>query len=209
VLFAVRDPVERSVYIQRIARHLGVSEDAIIERARQGAPGRARPAPPRPTAPANPEDTLLTILLRYPHLRQDFRNYPSSVFTNAINREVFERWLTDEEFHRIGGEDPVIVHASALEGRRLPPLSHEEARTAAADKMRDILRERVIQHQAALTEEVAEAEKALGARAVDLLSHEAWQGGMPSEDGRALAETMIEHLQLGLSIHRREQPGHA
>lgn len=209
VLFAVRDPVERSVYIQRVARHLGVSEEAIMERARQGSPGRTRTAPLPANAPTSPEDTLLTILLRYPHLRQDFRNYPSSLFTNAINREVFERWLADEAFYQAGGDDPVISHARGIEARRLPPLSHEEARRAANDKMRDILRERVIQHQAALTEEVAEAEKALGAGAVDVLSHEAWQGGMPSEDGRALAETMIEHLQLGLSIHRREQPGQA
>jgi hypothetical protein len=30
---------------------------------------------------------------------------------------------------------------------------------------------------------------------------------MPIEEDRILAETVIEELQLGLSIHRREGPG--
>jgi hypothetical protein len=36
-----------------------------------------------------------------------------------------------------------------------------------------------------------------------------WRGGMPEEHERSLAESVIEELQLGLSIHRREGPGAA
>ena len=208
VLVAVRDPVERSVYIQRIARHLGVSEDAILERVRQGTHGgRARVVAERRGEPPSPEDTLLAILLRYPHLRSNFRNYPASLFTSAINREVFERWLRDEDFLLAAPDDPVATHARTMEARRLPPLSHEEAQHAARAKVRDIMRDRIVQHQAALTEEVAEAERALGSKAVAVLSHDAWRGAIPDEAERALAETMIEDLELGLSIHRREEPG--
>ena len=89
----------------------------------------------------------------------------------------------------------------------MPPLSHDDARLAAQRKAREILRDRVIQHQAALTEEVAAAERELGPNAVAALSHEAWRGHIPADDARQLAETMIEDLQLGLSIHRRERAG--
>lgn len=213
VLMAVRDPVERSMYIQRVARHLGVGEEAILERVRQGIPGgRTRPSAARAgVEPVSPEETLLAIFLRYPHLRAAFSNYPSSLFTNAINREVFERWLKDEEFFltSLQDTDPVVGRARSLNSRRLPPLSHDDARRKAEDFIRAILRERVIQHQAALTEEVAEAERTLGAAAVAALSHDAWRGAIPADDARSLAETMIEDLQLGLSIHRREEPEHS
>ncbi len=213
VLMAVRDPVERSMYIQRVARRLGVGEEAILDRVRQGMPGgRGRPTPERASgAPPSPEETLLAIFLRYPHLRGLFSNHPSSLFTSAINREVFERWLQDEEFFlvSVADSDPVVERGRALNSRRLPPLSHEDARRKADDFIRAILRERVIQHQAALTEEVAEAERTLGTKAVAALSHEAWHGAIPADEARSLAETMIEDLQLGLSIHRREEPEHS
>jgi DNA primase len=207
VLQAVRDPVERSTYIQRIARRLSVSEDAVLERVRQGAP-HARPRPAgavMESAAPSPEDALLAILLRYPHLRSDFRNYPATLFTSAIGREVFQRWVAGEDFDLAPNDDPVVAHARAAVGRRLPPLSHDDARTAAQRKAREILRERVMQHQAALTEEVAAAERELGSNAVAALSHGAWLGEIPIASERSLAETMIEDLQLGLSIHRREQ----
>lgn len=208
VLTAVRDPLERSVYIQRIARHLGVSEAAVLDRVRQGmASGRARRPDETPNEPMGAEDVLLALLLRYPHLRAAFRGYPSGLFTNALSREVFERWLGDDDFLSDSEEDLVAARARALGARRLPPLSNDEATRAAEGKIREILRERVVQHQAALTEEVAAAEREHGAVAVARLSHEAWRGAIPGEASRALAETMIEDFELGLSIHRKEREG--
>jgi hypothetical protein len=127
-----------------------------------------------------------------------------TLFTDAVTREAFERWAVGEDFLTAPAEDPIAAHARGLESRRLPPLSDEEAHRAAQLKVRDILRERIIQHQAAITEEVASAERELGSNAVATLSHEAWLGVLPSSEQRALAETLIEELQLGLSIHRRE-----
>ncbi len=207
ILVAVRDPVERAMYVQRVARHLGVSEEAVLERIRASTPGRfVRPAHRPAETPVTAEDVLLAILLRYPHLRHQYRSYPESLFSGAIGREIFRRWLHQEDFSQAPEDDPVATRARILAARRLPPLSEAEARMAADEKVRDILRERIIQHQTARAEELADAERALGANRLAELALGAWRGEIPGDEERELAEALIEELQLGLSIHRREVP---
>jgi len=209
VLLAVGDPVERAMYVQRVARHLGISEDAVFERLRAGL-GRGRPPgrESRPIERLGPEDVLLSLLLKHPGLRPGFRNYPLSLFSGALQREIFSRWLHDDDFLlRPVDDDPVYERARALQERRMPPLTEAEARRATQEKIREILRDRIILHQAARAEELAEAEKALGANRVAALALATWKGGMPAEEERTLAEAVIEELQLGLSIHRHEGPG--
>ena len=205
VLLAVQDPIEQAKYLGLIARHLGVGEQSILDRTLQGRPSRRRFAEP-PREPASPEDTLLAVLLRYPHLRPRFRNHPPSLFGDALGREIFERWLHDEDFFLQTSDDPVVLRARVLHERRLPPLSHDDAWQAAQAKLREITKDRVMQHQAALTEELADAEKQLGANEVARLSESVWRGKMPQDERRPLAEGIIEDWQLGLSIHRRETP---
>ncbi len=208
VLVAVRDPVERAMYVQRVARHLGISEDAVLERIR-GALRRPGGRPQKSmfvTPPASQEELLLAILLRNPRLRQHFRNYPESLFGGSLDREIFRRWLHEEDF-MLREDDPIAERARALQIRRLPPLSEVEARTAADEKVREILRERIILHQSARAEDLAEAERSFGANRIAEVALNAWRGGMPSEEDRELAEALIEELQLGLSIHRKEAPG--
>jgi DNA primase len=209
VLLAVSDPVERAMYVQRVARHLGISEEAILERMRAGmARGRGPAAPALRLPSLNPEDVLISLLLKHPGLRPTFKNYPLSLFSGALEREIFSRWLNDEEFlFRPAEDDPVHDRARVLEARRMPPLTEAEARKATQDKIREILRDRIILHQAARSEELAEAERTLGANRVAELALATWRGGMPEEPDRRLAEAVIEELQLGLSIHRREEPG--
>ncbi|MGE0598307.1 MAG: DNA primase [Dehalococcoidia bacterium] len=212
VLLAVSDPVERAMYVQRVARHLGISEEAIIERLRAGLP--ARPGTPGRRVEQQvallPEDVLLALLLKHPGLRQYFKNYPLTLFTGALERELFSRWLGNGAFFlEDDDEDPVLLRARALEQKRLPPLTEQEAGRAAQEKVREILRDRIVLHQAARAEELAQAEKTLGANRVAEIALATWRGGMPHEEERALAESVIEELQLGLSIHRREGPGAA
>jgi DNA primase len=206
VLLTVRDPVERAVYVQRVARHLGITEAAVQERLRQGLAAARRPGD-RTGAPGetpSDEDTLLAILLRYPHLRSNFRGVPVSLFTAAVNREVFGRWLSGTD-HALADEDPIGLQERRLTERRLPPLSLEGSQRAAEAKIRDIIRARVIQHQATVMEAVAAAEKELGANRVAEATSEAWRGAIPAEDVRNVVEAVMEEYQLGLSIHRHEE----
>lgn len=212
VLTAVRDPVERAVYVQRVAARLGISEDAVLDRLRQLAPRRQAAATRRPetrepdAAPA--EDFLLAILLRHPQLRHAFRSYPESLFSSALAREVFARWLRGGDHELDDEDDPVAQRIRDLRGRRLPPLSEAEARTAADGKVNEILKDRIMLHQAARAAEIAELEHQLGANRIAEIGLGAWQGSLATEDEQPIAEASMENLQLGLSIHRREIPNH-
>lgn len=205
VLQAVRDPIERAMYVQRVARRLQVGEDAILARVRH--PGGARRRPQGGDGNSNvlsPEGLLLALILHHPHLRVELHGYPVSLFGESLNRETYLRWLQGEAFDEVDENDPIGLYAQRLIARRLPPLSQEQAREAVHDKIRAITRERVAQHHAAVTEELAEAERRMGANAVAAFSAEMWLGKDPDADEMELAETTIEDYQLGLSIHRRK-----
>ncbi|WP_322818352.1 DNA primase [Tepidiforma sp.] len=202
VLLSVRDPVERSLYIQRVARHLGVSEESIAERIR---PARTRPVrqAKRGADPLTPEEVLLALLLRHPALRAAYRNYPATLFGGAVEREIFRRWLADPA-SATEPLDEVGRRAQQLLSYRLPPLSDPEARRAADEKIRSILQDRIRLHLKARAETLSEAEHELGPERLAELAFAAWRGEVPSGPERELAEAIIEELELGLSIHRKE-----
>ncbi len=205
VLVAVRDPVERAMYVQRIARHLGVTEQAVLERVRQGTPAGRSGRPETAVAEApSAEQTLLAILVQNPFIRHDLRALPSDIFGDAIDREAFRRWLHGEDPRDAQPDDPVAAHMVRLGTRRLPPFTPDEARMAVRGKIHEIGRERLIQRQTTVTEELASAERTLGANRVAEVSNDVWRGALPPDDILSLAETVIEELELGLSIHRRE-----
>lgn len=194
------------MYVQRIARRLGVTEQAVLERVRQGAyvPRGGRPVVVRAEAPP-PDQTLLAILVQNPLLRAEVRSLPPDLFAAALDREAFLRWLHAEDPREAQPDDPVAAHLLELARRRLPPFSPDDARRAVKEKISEIGRDRLIQRQMAVTEELATAERALGANRVAEVSNEVWRGALPPDDSMALAETVIEELELGLSIHRREE----
>jgi len=206
VLLAVKDPVERAMYVQRIARHLGVTEQSIMERIRPASVRRFVPAEPeRRGQDAMAEQTLLAILVHHPALRSEFRIVPAALFTQAADREIFRRWIADDL--PAGEDDSLLVRANEIRGTRLPPMTEGEA-AIWAWKYRDaIARERQLEHHVAVSEVLSEAEQELGPKVVDEIASTAWLGGEPPDEHRDVAETAIEVLQLGSSIHRRDEPG--
>lgn len=207
VLLAVRNPVERSAHIQGIARRLGIAERAIADRLRVQARGpQSRPEAEVVAVRAPAEEALLSTLLHHPGLRADLRHLPPDLFLDALDREIVQRWRHDE-LDAIGkdDDDPIAARLARLHARREPALTPADARERASDLIRHIVRERLIQRQSAVTEELAEAERELGAARVTEVAHRAWLGALPSEDTIELAEKAIEELELGLSIHRREE----
>jgi DNA primase len=203
ILLAVRDPVERALYIQRIARHLGVSEQAVQERigSRQARSSAAPVAEPRtPTQ----EGFLLAILLRFPELRARFGTIPPSFFTDAIDREVFIRWRESDEPSAGDDVDPVAIRWTELERLRLPPFTQERATEDIRQKVERIKRERDIAHMAAASERMAEMERDTGSAAVAAIASNAWRGVVAESRDREIAEVVLEVQQLGESMHRHE-----
>lgn len=203
VLLSVRDPVERGLYIQRLARHLGVSkEESIAERIRMTRTRPVRQAE-RSAEPLTPEEVVLALLLRHPALREEYRNYPATLFSGAVEREMFRR-LLDDPASVTEPLDEVGRRAQQLLRYRLPPLSDLEARRAVDEKIAEILRDRIRLHQKARAEMLSQAERELGPNGLAELALAVWRGEVPSGPERELAEAIMEAVELGLSIHRKE-----
>ena len=205
ILNTVKSPVERGTYIQRIARFLDVSEQFVLEQSRPSIRRMRMPIDTRP-AIADRELQLLGLCLIYPELRSALHHLPIDLFNSAEMREAFRRWLDGADLLAVGAEDPLQATIAAARGLSLlrHPMTREEAVQAVQAVIQGILRERLIQRQAAMTDELAEAERTLGSRAVAEVSFTAWQGDYPADSAMSLAQLVIEELELGLSIHRNE-----
>jgi DNA primase len=205
VLVSVRDPVERAMYVQRLARRLGVNEQAVSDRIRPGP--RVQPRPQQgERRVARQEDYLLSIVLAYPSLRYSVRNLPPDLFADTLNREIFARWTASELDELEVSDDALGVQLARLKAIRLPVFSGESARKAAREKIDAILRERLSQRQGALVAELAAAEEAEGTNRMAEVGASAWLGNHLSPADEQLAHLVIEELELGLSLHRHEAP---
>ena len=155
--------------------------------------------------PYGAETKLLALLLRFAGLRNDFRGLPPGFFTRAADWELFLRWAREDGPTALTEDDPLWPRLRELEGTRLPPITPTQAAREVRGLTDAIGRHRFQEHQAAVSEELAELEKELGANRLASISHETWLGRAPSDEEHSAAELVIEDLQLGLSIHRREQ----
>ncbi len=207
VLRGARDSVNFALYVGRVAQHLGVPEVFVFDRLREtGRPvPRGRPPEAEPD-PYEAESKLLAIFVRHPALRSDFRSLPAPFFTRATDREIFLHWAHEGPQTVPSEDDPLLPRLRELQALRLPPLTTPEAAREVRHLTGAIGRQRFQEHQGAVTESLAVVEQELGANRLADISHATWQGRPPAIDDHAAAELVIEDLQLGLSIHRREAP---
>ncbi|MDZ7728332.1 MAG: DNA primase [Dehalococcoidia bacterium] len=142
VLRAVSNPIERGRYVARVATQLDVDESEVWLAVRPKGRNRNQQTPGADTVSTrlDPEERLLAIILQHPSLRPAVQNLPADLFTNGINREVFQRWLSEEHVvESTDGEDLVADQAARLRSARLPEMDGEQAREAAGQKITAIL----------------------------------------------------------------------
>ena len=151
-------------------------------------------------------EVLLSTMLQNPGLRDEVENLSPDLFTNSIDREVFIDWLNKplQDSENSTSTDFILERREYLFSRRAPNLELTEVKKRARDLIKHILRERLIQRQHAVTQEVAAAEVTHGIGEVQKVAHDAWLGHLPEDATVDLAETVIEELELGLSLHRQE-----
>jgi DNA primase len=207
ILRVVASPKQQAEYVEKLARRLG-------EPNVKHAWDRLRPRPRRttvdrvePRQATSQEAYLLAIVLRHPSLRFSVRNLPPDLFSDSLNRELFKRWAEGDGQSLDAVEDEALRDRHhQIEALRLPVFGAEGARKAAQEKIHAILQERLALRQAALTADLASAEKELGANRIAELSAEAWMGRNLEPDEEAIVHVVIEELELGLSLHRQEAP---
>ena len=206
ILSVIRDPVIRGRHIQDVARRLGLAEEYVNRAIKNGSKQSQGNRMTDEETVFSAHEVLLSTMLQNPGLRDEVENLPPDLFTNSIDREVFIDWLNKplQDSENSTSTDFILERREYLFSRRAPNLELTEVKKRARDLIKLILRERLIQRQHAVTQEVAAAEVTHGIGEVQKVAHDAWLGHLPEDATVDLAETVIEELELGLSLHRQE-----
>ena len=206
ILSVIRDPVIRGRHIQDVARRLGLAEEYVNRAIKNGSKQSQGNRMTDEETVFSAHEVLLSTMLQNPGLRDEVENLPPDLFTNSIDREVFIDWLNKplQDSENSTSTDFILERREYLFSRRAPNLELTEVKKRARDLIKHILRERLIQRQHAVTQEVAAAEVTHGIGEVQKVAHDAWLGHLPEDATVDLAETVIEELELGLSLHRQE-----
>ena len=206
VLSVIRDPVIRGRHIQDVARRLGLAEEYVNRAIKNGSKKSQGNRITSEETVFSAHEVLLSTMLQNPGLRDEVENLPPDLFTNSIDREVFIDWLNKplQTSEDSTSTDFISERREYLFSRRAPNLDLIEVKKRARDLIKHILRERLIQRQHAVTQEVTAAEVMHGIGEVQKVAHDAWLGHLPEDATIDLAETVIEELELGLSLHRQE-----
>jgi DNA primase len=217
LLGAVTDPVVRAHYLQRLGRlsHTGERELSAMMSA-AGRRGSNRTAALHQVPAVTPrgdakEEFLLSLLLRYPGLRNDGLNTPDELLVNSENRAVFDAWktigssqdATATYIEAVNNAAPVELrpYVERLSLRKMPAYDLKEARRALDDCVQRLQRRRLEAEKQAIGSLLAEREAEVGA---SLLADAASRGEI--DDTRVLEAVSLQaqDMRTGLRLHGRE-----
>ena len=150
-IYEIRDPVQQSHYLKRLARELKIEESAIRAALRESKAGRKRPQPGKPTEQSriarqfmsSPiEEYCLSLLLQYPELRPLAGEVSPEHFEFTENREVFVKWQHSSDIPSLESEldTSLSEHLSYLVNKKFPPATRDSERTRHRDLANCILR---------------------------------------------------------------------
>jgi len=97
----IKDPVQQSHYLKKLARELKIEESSIKVALREPKAGRKRtqlitpteqPRLARKLVSSRIEEDCLALLLQYPELRPSARELSPEHFESTENREIFVTW---------------------------------------------------------------------------------------------------------------------
>jgi DNA primase len=147
----IRDPVQQSHYLNKLARELRIEESAIRAALRESRAGRKKPRPSRTverTRRAGPlvsspiEEDCLALLLKYPELRSLAEELAPDHFGCTENREVFVKWQCCSDGSELESEldSSLLEHLYYLVDKNFPPATRENERTRRHELAHCILR---------------------------------------------------------------------
>jgi DNA primase len=152
-IYEIKDPVQQSHYLRKLARELRIEESAIRSALRELKTGKKRPQisksseqsrSSRQLVSSRIEERCLALLLQYPELRPLISELLPEHFEYTENREVFVKWqnssdLVDLETKLDSG---LLEHLYYLVDKNFPfpPAIRESERTRYLDLDNCILR---------------------------------------------------------------------
>jgi DNA primase len=152
-IYEIRDPVQQSHYLKRLARELKIEESAIRTALRESKAGRKRPQPGKPTeqsrlarrfVSSHIEERCLALLLQYPELRLLAQELSPEHFESTENREVFVKWQHSSDISNLESklDTSLLEHLYCLVDKNFPfpPAIRESERTRSRDLAQCILR---------------------------------------------------------------------
>lgn len=210
LLAAVIDPVVRQQYIQRLSRLALVREEELAAMLRASARGRGtRPGPPEMPGRSTTgergdarEEFLLALLLRYPDLREDGREFPEQLLWQSENRELFQAWRETEDVGQIRESlsTELAAQLERLLERRLPDFDSRGARAALTDCRRRLERRQLETEKQLSSALLAAQEEELGPSTLVEAAVSA-----TNEDDERMKEFASLHLrdmETGIRLHR-------
>jgi DNA primase len=150
-IYEMKDPVQQSHYMKRLARELRIEESAIRAAPQESEVGR-RSSRPRQLTGQSPvarhfvsspiEEYCLSLLLQYPELRPFAGEVSPEHFESTENREVFVQWQNSSDIPSLEGklDASLLEHLYYLVGKRPPPATQEHESTRHRDLAYCILR---------------------------------------------------------------------
>jgi DNA primase len=131
-VYEIRDPVQQSHYLRRLAHELKIDESAVRMAWRQSRVGRKRPQPgkvieqshvARQFASSPIEEYCLSLLLQFPELRPSAQELSSEHFEYTENREVFVNWQRCSDISSLESklDSSLLEHLYYLVGKNFPP----------------------------------------------------------------------------------------
>jgi DNA primase len=135
-IYEIKDPVQQSHYVKRLARELKIEESAIRAALRELKVGGRRPRPGKSTeqsciarqfVSSRIEEDCLSLLLQYPELRPLAQELSAEYFEYTENREIFVKWQHSFDIASLESklDSSLLEHLYYLVGRGFPPAIRE------------------------------------------------------------------------------------
>jgi DNA primase len=153
-IYEIKDPVQQSHYLKKLARELKIEESAIRAALRESKAGRKRSQLGKPTeqsrlahqlVSSHIEEHCLALLLQYPELRPLARELSPEHFESTENREVFVKWQHSSDISNLESklDTSLLEHLYYLVNlvdKIFPPAIRESEQTRYQDLAQCILR---------------------------------------------------------------------
>ena len=216
IIALTADRVVQSHYMQRLARMAQVDEATLRLELRQPVRARAERAAAAVSAASSnvvhdrKEEFCLTLLFRYPELREEGEALDPNLFSQSENRALFDLWLAgdgDADAFEEALSSDLRPQYERVTASVLPPYDDENLVKALRSAVWGIDQQRLRLAKRASAAVLADI-AADGGAVVAERARDAWQSGAAdnaytADDEADPARLFVDDMQAGRRVHQR------